>query len=82
MIRECAYHPRHFGFPLIMGEIEPLEDKDVTSGICELCVEIEMEIIEEYHANHGAPNKMFSLKNSPVEAGPGESALPGGAPSN
>jgi len=33
-----------------MGEIEPLSDTSVTSGICELCMEIEMAIIAEYHA--------------------------------
>jgi len=66
MIRECAYHPRHFGFPLTMGEIEPLSDTSVTSGICELCMEIEMAIIEEYHANHGAPDK-GGIKNATIQ---------------
>ena len=57
MLRECCYHTHHFGFPLTMGEIEPLSDTSVTSGICSDCLQIEMAIIEEYHANHGAPTK-------------------------
>jgi len=43
MIIECCYHPMNFGFPLIIGEKEPLNDKRVTSGICPDCFLIEQE---------------------------------------
>jgi len=46
-----------------MGEIEPLSDTSVTSGICEDCMVIEMAIIEEYHAHIKGGKNERSGKN-------------------
>jgi hypothetical protein len=37
MIKACAWHPQEFGKVLFMGEIEPLDNKAVTHGICKDC---------------------------------------------
>lgn len=41
MKRICAWHKKNFGFELVMGEADPLDDKGETSGICETCVMID-----------------------------------------
>ena len=43
MIRICAWHPKYFGCPLVLGETEPLEDKGETHGLCDECLEKELE---------------------------------------
>lgn len=37
MIIICAWHMKYFGFELVMGEKEPLEDKGDTAGMCQEC---------------------------------------------
>ena len=40
MIIVCAWHKQYFGYELVMGEKEPLEDKTETHGICERCLKL------------------------------------------
>ncbi len=33
----CSWHMEFFGFPLVLGEKEPLSDPHETGGVCESC---------------------------------------------
>ena len=58
MIRECSWHPVYFGFPLIMGEVEPLEDMTRTSGACPDCLSIQLAEIEAHNEANDVQGKV------------------------
>lgn len=50
MIRRCSY------CLTIMGEKEPLENKAITDGICDACMEKELNKFKEEHKKDGDNN--------------------------
>lgn len=63
MIIECCYHPMNFGFPLYMGEKEPILDKRITSGVCEDCFLIEQEKNRQHHEKRIVQDMDEQFKN-------------------
>lgn len=43
MIRACAWHPKNYGIVKFMGICEPVEDTQVSHGICQDCIIIMMQ---------------------------------------
>ena len=48
----CAWHLQYFDFVLMMGEKEPLDNKETTDGMCPMChlmvmFEIDVLLIEK-----------------------------------
>lgn len=50
MRRVCGWHTKYFGSSYFMGEVEPLEDKSETHGMCPSC---EVLVNAEFEAKYG-----------------------------
>ena len=45
---KCAWHLRNFGVELPMKEIEPLENKSITDGMCPECEALAKQEIRDF----------------------------------